>query len=272
MPIGAGQAVQQGASSRVPVLVSLWVNQVIANGGTVSAGRITLITTLITSLKTAGAWQNADDYFLLVAENAPAALTSLKQRRLGTAVNGPTFGVDTGYVFDGVSNYVNAGYIPSTNGGMWCLGNIRQAAYERTNSGSNNNAMGCTSSNSGNFIFRTRNTTTTFVVGLGSGSASFLLITDSRGYSAGSRAGNGTTIKGSKNGVALTDATGIAVTGTVVPTVFMCLGGTNAAGVPGGFRPCTLGLVTVGGPISTSQETDEYNAFQTYMTAVGANV
>lgn len=39
-----------------------------------------------------------------------------------------------------------------------------------------------------------------------------------------------------------------------------------------GFLACSLGLVSIGGPLSDAQETAHYDAVQAWATAVGANV
>jgi hypothetical protein len=75
-----------------------WVGAVVTAGGTVSAGRRTLIDDLFNSM-------DADS----LAENAPSALVDLFGLASATAVNSPTFTADQGYAGNGTSSYLNLG-------------------------------------------------------------------------------------------------------------------------------------------------------------------
>ncbi len=268
-------AAQEGCGgAAVDADVALWAAAVVVNGGTVSAGRLTIVNTFVTAEKASGAWALTDDYWVHWAENAPQALTSLKQRRLGVATNSPTFTTDRDYTFDGLSSYINTGFVPSTHAIAWTLGNMRWAAYERTNLGPSgaNSVLGTSSANSGGSIFRPRTNTNTMIAQLSSSSATFTSITDSRSLTAVSRAGNGTTGKAYKIGSALTDATGLTTLGTVLSTSALTLGASNVSGTPASFRASALGFACVGAPLSAGQETAQYNAVQAWATSVGANV
>ena len=74
-----------------------WVNQVVTNGGTVSAGRQTLVDNLIVGLKADGIWTKLERLWLFAAENTISALTDLVGLTLATANNSPTFTADVGY-------------------------------------------------------------------------------------------------------------------------------------------------------------------------------
>ena len=97
-------------NSRFDVATELWAGAVVANGGTVSIGRKTLVDNLVRSLKTAALFSKLDRLSLYVAENEASALTDIITRRLSTNVSGTTFTVDGGYTGDGASSYINTNY------------------------------------------------------------------------------------------------------------------------------------------------------------------
>lgn len=247
----------------------LWRDAVVTNSGTVSEARLTLVSQLIKALKAGGAWALQDDYWMLCAENSQSALTSLKQRRLATVVAAPTFTTDLGYAFNGTTQYVNTGFVPSTHAINLTGTSQRLSAYERTNVNANTTSIGAFTSSTVNMRIVGR-TGTTLVGTLNSGTASFT-ITDGRGYSAVSRAGGGTTAKAYKNGAALVDVTGLTV-GSTLLAIALYIGARNNAGTADAFRAVTMGFASVGAPMSDAQELAEYTALQVYMTAIGAQV
>src|SRR5205814_746891 len=85
-----------------------------SHGGWITAERLTLERRLIAASKASGHWDRTDDIALLVAQNPGAELTTLKRRVLMTAVAAPPFTADRGYVFNGTTQYVDTGFVPST--------------------------------------------------------------------------------------------------------------------------------------------------------------
>ena len=251
--------------------VDLWAAAVVANGGSVSAGRKTLVGTFIAALKTAGSWALTDDLWILAAENEAQALTSLKQRRLATAVATPTFTADAGHAFNGSSQYLNTGFIPSTHAAAMTGSNMRTTCYERTNVVAAGAAAGTLDTStrnlqvnprvSGNFIRFGANSSLT---------PGAVTVTDSRGFVVGSRSA-GPTFSIYKNG-SLVETVSPAANATVLPTRAYYIGALNNAGTAASFRASTLGFASVGASLSAGQEADDYAALQTLMTAIGANV
>lgn len=88
-----------------------WVNAVVGDGGTVSAGRQTIVDNLITSLKGSGHWANTDRLWLFGAENTQSALRDIKTTALASVVNAPTFTANQGYAGNGTSSYVDSGAV-----------------------------------------------------------------------------------------------------------------------------------------------------------------
>lgn len=251
-----------------PDVVS-WAAQVVTNGGTVSEARKIVVSIFVRAEKVSGAWALTDDYWALWGENAIQSLVSLKQRRLAVATNSPTFTADRGYVFDGVTNYINTQFVPSTHGIMLSGTEQRISVYERTNLDMAGYSAGAYTSATARIDITAR-TGGAFLTGrLNSGAAKFSN-SDSRGYHAVSRTAGGTTMKGFKNGVALTDITDLTVgTGEATAAVFI---GCINVGFASTFRSCSAGFVSVGAPLSIAQELAAYNAVQAWATAIGANV
>ena len=248
-----------------------YVAAVVANGGTVSAARAAILDTFIRAEKASGVWALTDDYWGFWAESETQALTSLKQRRLATAVNSPTFTTDRDYTFNGTTSYLNTNFVPSVNAIKYTGTNQRVAVYERTNLSSTGFSAGMTTATNNRFTIRALNAgAMAGTANNNAGTVSFA-VTDSLALKVISRASGGTTAKGYDRGVALTDATGLTV-GTGVPAVALYLAAHNNNGTTASFRASSLGFAAVGGPLSDTQELAQYNAVQAWATAVGANV
>lgn len=240
------------------------------NGGDVSDTYMEELNTFVAAEKASSAWGLTDDYMPLWGDNAASALTSLKQLRLAVAVAAPTFTIARGYAFNGTTQYIDTGFIPSTHG-VNCTGtNQRLGVYERTNVDSAGSSAGTLDAAGRNLTInnRTGTTATSRTNGL---TASFTLsVNDSRGLKAASRAGGGSTVKMFDRGVKLTDAT--IGTSNVVPTRAIYVACYNNAGTAASFRAASVGMVVVGGALSDAQELAQYNAMQALATARGANV
>lgn len=243
------------------------------NGSTVSDARMSILNTFVTAEKTSGAWGLTDDYWGLWAESSTQALTSLKQRRLSTVVNAPTFTVNRDYVFNGTTNYINTGFTPSTNGIAY-TGNVqRLAGYERTNVTGSGAIAGARVGSAISISLVPRNGAfMNGAVNHTAGSSSMTLTTaDSRGLKAISRNG-GTTALGYDRGVPLTPATGLTIGSSSAPGVPLFIGAFNSSNTPISFRASSAGFVAIGAPLSDAQELAQYNAVQAWATSVGANV
>lgn len=251
----------------------LWRDAVVTNGGTVSAARLTIVNDFIRAEKACGAWALTDDYWALWGENEAQALTSLKQRRLASTVNSPIFTADRQYDFDGITNYINTGFIPSTHGVSYTGGNQRLAVYERTNVGVSAYTAGTRVGTASSIALVARGSTSmTALLNNTAGSGSFVLsVADSRGLKAVSRAG-GTTALGYERGVRLTDVTGLTIGGSSGPSVSLAIGCLNSGGTPVSFRAASVGFVAIGGPLSDAQEAAQQTNVQQMATAIGANV
>lgn len=117
MKIGLGVGIEFLKAPTTSAAALAWRDKVVANGGTVSAGRLALIDEWIFSDTDIAAILLKMDFLnIYTAENAGSALTSLVGSFLHTAVNSPTFTADSYYAGNGTSSYLNCNYTPSTEG------------------------------------------------------------------------------------------------------------------------------------------------------------
>lgn len=246
---------------------------VVANGGTVSDARVAILNTFIRTEKASGAWALTDDYWGLWAEGEAQALTSLKQRRLATAVASPTFTADRGYAFNGTTQYVDTGFIPLTHAVAMGTNSVHIEAYERTNVTANTTAAGAATNGTISLQVRPRSGTTS------SGFANAQITTfslpsaDSRGLTQIGRAGSAVgDVYGAKNGVDLSVSVVSGGVGASLPGFALYIGGNNVAGTLTTPRACSVGFVSCGAALTEAQRLARYNAVQAWATSVGANV
>ncbi len=251
---------------------ALYFAAVVTAGGTVSDVRKSIINTFFVNEKASGAWDLTDDYWGLWAENATQALVSLKQRRTATVVSAPTFTANRGYTFNGTSNYINTGFVPSTHCVVGSGTNQRMAVYERINPATDTQSMGSLTSGTVNWRLQAQNTGTNMVGRLNSGAASSTVAGSTGvGYFAMSRASGGTVAKSFWNAVAQPDATGLTV-GTTLTAQGIYIGCYNNAGTAALFRATQTSFACIGAPLSAAQELAHYANVQQWGTSVGGAV
>ena len=237
----------------------------------VSAPRGRLISNTIRSLKAASVWADIDYLPVLAAQNAASALVDWKARKTMTATNSPTFTADLGYAFDGLTNYIAGGFIPSSDSVAATGTSFMIGAYERTNISTNTNAAGGSSATARQSRFQPRGSTGLFTAGLNAAVVTLASsVTDSRGLSVA--ATNGTAGVGYKNGVEQLTAA-LTTPGSSLPNVEIFIGGYNASGSLTAARASSIGYVLFGANAWTAtQHLAFYNIMQRYMTALGAQV
>jgi hypothetical protein len=248
-----------------------WQAAVIANGGTVSAGRLVIVNNFIIAEKAAGTWALTDDYFALWGENVPQALTSLKQRRLATAVAAPTFTADRGYAFNGTTQYLDTGFGPSTMAVAMVLTSARVAVYERTNVLSATYAIGGINSANRLIAISPRSSGTTANAGAMTTNGNYTLpAADSRGFLAMSR--NDTVSDAYKNGVLLPETVNPTLSAGPLVVTSIFIGGYSNIGVLTSPRACSVGFACIGAALTAAQEAAQYANVQAWATAIGAQV
>ena len=274
MPIAFLNRARGGGSRAFDVDVLSWRAAVVANGGSVSLARLIVVDQFVFAEKAAGNWALTDDYWVFWAENAIQALTSLKQRRLASAVNSPVFTPDRDYTFDAATNYVDTGFIPSTHAVAMTGNDHRLGVYERVNLDQSANAVGSSNTatrrmslnpRSGAALNATLNNSGTSIV--------FTLSSpDSRGLKAVSRAGGGLTVKGYDRGVPLLPDLTMSSVGTSLPSYPVFVGCIQSGSGPSSFRGASIGFVVIGAPLSDAQEAAQSGNVQAWATSVGAQV
>lgn len=270
MPIGVALASVISTSGPYSWDVQRYAAAVAANGGAVSDARKALLETYFTALKVAGCWQLLDDLWVLCAEDTASALTSLKQLRLASVVAAPTFTIDRGYTFNGTTQYIDTAFTALTHCIFAKLTNARLAVYERTNVTASTYAAGGQSSSSRSLAIRPRLVGNTLGGAQSQQGTWTLPAADSRGYTSVSRAGSAMAMY--KNGGVLVNTVSPTLSTGGLPSASIYIGGLSNGGALTSPRAATEGAVEIGAAFSAAQELAAYNALQTYMTAIGANV
>jgi hypothetical protein len=234
-----------------------WVSAVIANGGTVSGGRQTIVNALIVGLKADGIWTKLDRLWLFAAEDQPSALTDLVALALATASGGPTFTVDMGYTENGVTSYIETNYQPNGSGNYTL--NAAQLSVWCTTAGSATTAAHAVSDNGGGHIFPIFSDGNSYFRvnanaggGVGNGARAGFYTANRSGASA---------LEGYKDG---TQVTTNASAASGLPSFTFTFGGIG--GAPG---VDDVAAGAFGGSLSVGEAGDLYTRLRTYMTAVG---
>jgi hypothetical protein len=266
--------VSDGLSPDTATAARLWADAVVANGGTVSSERLAIVSAFIRAETAMGRWALTDDYWGLWAENEAQALTSLRQLRLATAVAAPTFTPDRGYVFNGVTQYIDTGFVPSTHAIAMTLNSVHAEVYERTNlSDGNNISFGGGSGSNRSVAVAPRAASACRGFSNSSFAAFTLPAADSRGLTQMGRAGAATTdAYGAKNGVNMTRTSAPAALGASLPAHSFYIGAFDSAGVLSSARAASVGYTAAGAALSEAQRLARYNAVQAWAVSVGANV
>src|SRR5215831_16390406 len=246
-----------------------WVTAVLANGGTVSLLRETVVDNLIVGLKAAGIWTKLDRLWLTAAENEPSALTDLVGLTLATKNGSPPFAVDDGYTGQDTStptNYIDSNFNPVTQGVNFANNNCHYSAWSTTNvvvtSG------GCLV---GNHFF-----TALFVTLFGGGNnvqggiqdntspGVIGTTTDRTGLWLGNR-DSSTTTQFYHNGSSFATPN-VTSTGFVSQNFFLMA--YNSSGLASNGSPQQHAMFSMGASLTAAQEASFYNLVRNYMTVI----
>ena len=243
------------------------------NGGTVSDARMAVLNTFVAAEKAAGLWGLTDDYLGFWAESAIQALTSLKQRRLATAVNTPTFTTNRNYAFNGSTSYVNTGFIPNTNAVSMATSSVHAEVYERTNVSSTASSLGVNSGSNRAIVVFPNDSSTVKVAANGVGAVYTLSPLTSAGLTQFGRNGATTAdVYGAKNGANLTQTSPHTALGASLPSNSFYVGGVNLSGSLTLARAASVGYTAWGAALTSAQRLARYTNVQAWATSVGANV
>lgn len=273
--MGAGGKVPAAASSGpANAETTTWVNAVVGDGGSVSAGRQTLVDAYITALKAGGVWTILDRDWLFAAENSQSALRDIKAAALATATGSPTFATDLGYTGTDASGavYIDSNFNPSTAGGSYTQNSAHVSTWSNTNTASSAsggiaiglNTAGASQSgifpkySDGNAYYRIND--------LDAGPSGGIANAVSTGHYLANRSGAAAQ-QGYKNAV---DQSVVAVSSSTLVNANFAILGNNKLGTGHQFGDAHQNCgVTIGGSLTSGQATALYNARRIYMTAVG---
>jgi hypothetical protein len=273
MPISLLNRSRGGAERAFDADVLSWRTAVVANGGSVSLARLIIVDQFVFSEKEAGNWPLTDDYLGLWGENTIQALTSLKQRRLASAINSPAFTADRHYAFDGSTSYIDTGFVPATHAVAMSTDSVHAELYERSNLSGSTTSMGTNSSGARQIrlLARSGSGATAYA---NCNAASFTLPSvTSLGLTHIGRSGSAATdAYAAKNGVAMPRTTDPSGIGPSLPAHSLYIGGFNNQGTFANGRACTVGFAAWGAALTGGQYLARYNAVEAWATAVGAQV
>ena len=230
------------------------------------------VSVFISAEKASGTWYLTDDYWPLWAPNATQALTSLKQRRLATAVNSPTFTADRGYAFNGSSQYIDTGFIPGTHALVMSTSSVHAEVYELTNVSSSGASFGANSGAGRAIGINARNGTAATGSPNMTGGTFTLGTATSVGLTQTGRTGGALSdLYGAKNGVDLSPAAAATVLGASLPGHSIFIGAQNNSGAAGQYRAAEIGFVACGAALNAAQRLARSNNVQA-MAAVVAGL
>lgn len=188
-------------------------------------------------------------------------------------MNSPALTANRDYSFDGLTNYIDTGFVPLSHAVALSTDNARIAVYERTDVSAATSAIGTNSGAGRQLRIQPRNDRS----GLGCSNTyvgTFTLpVADSRGYFAAARGGpSPADANAYKNGVMLTRTIRPADVAALLPIHSVHIGASNNAGFASNPRASGIGLACIGASLSGAQELAQYTAVQAFATAVGAQV
>lgn len=228
-----------------------------AAGGSVSAGRQTIVDALIVGLKADGIFAKLDRLWLFAAENTQSALIDIIADAQATAVNSPTFTVDRG--FTGASTaLIDTNFAPTTAPSPHYVRNSGSLMFWSNKSASDTEGA-ASSSASDSYIYPNQAGTAFF----GVNESSFTLtasVSDGLGLYHANRSG-ASAQQAYKNGasVATNSQASIPVTAgnmRFLKTFNTFWGGQGSAG-------------GIGESLSSAEAGNLFSRLRTYMTAVG---
>lgn len=277
MPLGAVR-VAALMSGGTDVATYAWMASVVTQGGTVSVAQQLRINTLITGLRAKGLWSLIDYALPIAAENTQQTYTDLKSLLVASPVNSPTLTAAQGVAGNGTTSYVNTTFVPNVNGVALSLNSGHVSVYNRTNNTVETNAVAQFASGDAAF---TNVLGMTLSPGVSPQATMYANQTTAnnmsstpgtaQGFWVYSRTGSaGANTSGMRNGTALTfSATNAS---TAVNARAMFIDAFNNAGAASSFCTDQIAFVTIGGGLSTQNQTDLTTLINAYMTSLGTNV
>jgi hypothetical protein len=255
-------------------LASRWASTVVARGGSVSASRLALVSTLFENLLVNNTFYNIDDLWLLACENSIQATTSLKQLRTVTLISNPIFTIDRGFQMTS-TGCLNTNFIPTVHAITLNTNNVHMSVYNRYNASSPRYDMGAQDGIDDNrqMYFRTNSSNTILAYLNTTGfTASLTPVGNTNlGLTSINRSNNNVEIF--KNGTLLSIIPPTTYY-TMAPVPYsLYIGGLNSADLITNTRnTANIAFASVGGSLTAAQHSTLCNSVQSYMVSVGASV
>lgn len=228
-----------------------------------TAGRRTLMNTLISGMKTDGTWTLLDWLCIVAAEDNQAARVNIKDpSKSATAVNSPTFTVDRGYAGDGATSYISTEVL-NTAGNQYSLNSASFFYWCNTEGTSTTISCGAASGSLGNIGLSGRISGGTELVRINDATSENIAAGGTKtGFRCMSRTASN--VKRAFLGTTRTlDVTTASVAISTSAGSFGRNGGT--------YTDPRIALLGHGAGISDAQEALLQGRFSTFLTAIGAN-
>ena len=253
-----------GTTAAIDSSAQAWANQVVTNGGTVSAPRLALVSAFIAGAKTDVFWPRIDVLWFLAAENTQSALLSWANPTQSYALASNsgahgTFLTDRGYTGDGIGGMTTT-YNFSSSSTNFTQNLASIAAYcNLDNSDAQHACMGIGGANTvslwtNNFNLISTSINNSSPINLSSVAASTGLTTATRS--------NSTTLKGYRGSTLINTDTSTTSAAPTSGTAIL-LGNVS-------FNINRFAMFCIGGLLD-SDIANWNNRVTTYLTAIGAN-
>jgi hypothetical protein len=225
---------------------------------------------LITELSRAGIWENLDIFYNFLNDGS-AGFAKINWKNPGTfqadgVGHEPTFTINSGFDFDGTSQYFNTQWTPSTNGVKFTLNDASFGVDQYENASADRISMGA-SDGVGAATINTRSLTNQVVIAINDNSPfNIATVVSSAGFTLAKRVG--TTKSSFKTGSSIGSTT---TASTQRPTFPLFIGAINQSGVAAQFS--TRGtLMAYAGASLNSKEAAFNTAWATYRNKYLATV
>jgi len=227
-----------------------------------TTARKNLIDAAVVALKAAGVWDKIDLLEVDAAADSQAALINWKNPAgaTGVAVNSPTFTADSGFTGNGSSSYIDTSFNPATMGVNYTQNLCCAFAWSLTAGQSVRGIIG-NSASSIVLLPRSASDLSEARVNATSASTNVPASTDGTGLWSINRTA-GTTQQFYRNATLLSSGTNSSIAVTSANLEALRSAATYWAG--------TVACVGLAGSMNLTEQTDLYNALNTYLTAVGA--
>lgn len=259
--LGIGLGITNGGGASYDPDAAALFARMAAAGEDPTGDRKALYNSLIVSLKAAGTfWSSCQAVYVMAAHGAASARLNWKGVSAYdlTGVNSPTFTTDRGYQSDGSSSYLDSGYNPLTVNAVFTQDSGHIGVWSRTDGQSLSGECGNTTS-----FAQARSTTDVAFHRINAASSSNIANTNGTGHYVSNRINSANT-RFNRNGVLLHDTALVSTTMTSANFRFCGRSGT----VQYSGRQQAVGHFGAG--LTDAEILSAYDAFNTYLTAIGA--